>query len=611
MRRTLRLTVALGALSLSGSSSASPATQAVPPGAIGWERLSPVVRAPVNGSWVDTDATVWAVGDAGLVLRKKRDEGWETIDLRDPADFSGVWGTGAEDVWIAAGAKVLHYLNGKTTEFPIAKRKLYRPALWGFSAADIWLAASSGYGPGAVLHWDGTQWGEVRIPGAEHESFQAVWGSRADDVWVAGYQACFHWDGGRWTRFDGGAYAIWGRAANDVWLGGGKGVVHWDGARLTPMPLPEPWVLVTGLWATDSGNLWALGSAGEILRWDGTGWARLREASTLGSMETIAAAASDDIWFFGKEAVHWNGHLSDEGAGIEKPSVLFANDDSVWVIDRFATDSLRRLDGTRWVPAGAGLGVVESIAMRRDGELWVASPARGLARSDGSSWTWEAIPDFEPRAVAVDANDAVWAAGTGTSRRFCRKRLFAISCGVERGPGKILRQEGDSWTVVYELPERSFEGLAFQRSTAWALEAQEGEALRFDGSSSWQKTAPRGIAIDRIWISEAGKAWAIGRKTGRRASDCEGVTSVVLSWVSGRWEPVHSVACSWLTAISGVGETPWIVGSHGLVLHFDGQAWASETVGEELTLRALAATASGNVVVVADGGALLRRKASP
>ncbi len=79
--------------------------------------------------------------------------------------------------------------------------------LWGSAADDVWMAANT------MVHWDGSSWSTVS--GA---SGRAVWGSASDDVWAVGDSgAISHWDGSSWTPVTSGTdqflRGVWGAAS--------------------------------------------------------------------------------------------------------------------------------------------------------------------------------------------------------------------------------------------------------------------------------------------------------------------------------------------------------------------------------------------------------------
>jgi hypothetical protein len=95
-----------------------------------------------------------------------------------------------------------------------------------------------------ALHFDGTNWSSVA--GTLPRYCNGVWGSSANDVWIAGGDThaggpehslsdLLHWDGKQWRHSETGAgsqlRAIWGATASDLWLIGDGALLR----RTTPL----------------------------------------------------------------------------------------------------------------------------------------------------------------------------------------------------------------------------------------------------------------------------------------------------------------------------------------------------------------------------------------
>jgi hypothetical protein len=65
---------------------------------------------------------------------------------------------------------------------------------------------------------------------------------------------------------------------------------------------------IIGVWGIDAGNVWAVGTAGAIMRWNGSSW-DLQESNTTSDLHAVWASAPNDAWAVGSGGtiVHWNG----------------------------------------------------------------------------------------------------------------------------------------------------------------------------------------------------------------------------------------------------------------------------------------------------------------
>lgn len=182
------------------------------------------------------------------------------------------------------------------------------------SARDAWAAGRDPHNRAMILHWDGTAWKRVPSPSPKGYTFlSAIAASARSDAWAVGYHApptfsntqtlILHWNGHRWTRVDSPAsakgsalFAVSTTSDGNAWAVGQTGfnivgskptplILHWNGTRWKEghgPALPNGGVLL-GI-TSSPGRALAVGNTsstynpnryGLILRWNGTGWARV------------------------------------------------------------------------------------------------------------------------------------------------------------------------------------------------------------------------------------------------------------------------------------------------------------------------------------------------
>jgi len=92
--------------------------------------------------------------------------------------------------------------------------------------------------------------------------------------------------------------AVSGTSADDVWaVGSGGTILHYDGTNWRPSSSGATGTLFA-LWAEDRKNAWAVGDHGTIVHWDGARWT----PSPFGSeddLHGIWAPIGRDIWVVG------------------------------------------------------------------------------------------------------------------------------------------------------------------------------------------------------------------------------------------------------------------------------------------------------------------------
>ena len=195
----------------------------------------------------------------------------------------------------------------------------------------------------------GLGWYNVSIPspGTLYNELVRVSAISPDDIWAVGYQtstpgvpasATLHWDGISWqvvpSPSPSNFVVLQGLAAvasNDVWADGYSEnqslAMHWDGTQWTVIDTPSPGnpTSLTGVSALGSNDVWAVGDANGqalVIHWDGSQWNIVPSPSVPNVhnfLYTIDAISDDDIWASGytyigspensnmQLVMHWDG----------------------------------------------------------------------------------------------------------------------------------------------------------------------------------------------------------------------------------------------------------------------------------------------------------------
>jgi hypothetical protein len=228
------------------------------------------------------------------------------------------------------------------------------------SSSDAWAVGDSA----TVLHWNGTSWAPVTIPGLPAAvSLSAVDALSRSNVWAAGIADAgtsnspettllVHWNGTAWTRVASpGSFsypsfpAVTGLSmdsATDGWAvgyvanydtGANTGLaLHWNGASWQQVTT-SPGLSFSGVSGLTPSNATAVGSqqtsrfafTSVAFRWNGTSWAVAAAlppphgvpASQLSGPYSLSAPSVTDMWAVGgyftstgavkNLAWHWNG----------------------------------------------------------------------------------------------------------------------------------------------------------------------------------------------------------------------------------------------------------------------------------------------------------------
>lgn len=274
-------------------------TQIIPPGA--------PRDTTFAATWAASPSDVWAVGLTGVALHFDGQH-WTEIHT-GVRTLRGVYGFGANDVWLVGVYTALHWDGARLEPHPLA---IHGEAndVFGVTPNDVWAVGSSRQ----AAHWDGSTWSvlDTGYPGW----LEAVWGSSTNDYWAAGGYShdgapglVAHWDGNAWTTTalpcNCGITALSGTAASDVWAVGSWGtILHYDGAAWNRMPSPARRGLM-GLWAQTPNDAWAVGEEGMVLHFDGASWQAAKPDWKW--LRGVTATQSGDIWAVGQDGwlLHW------------------------------------------------------------------------------------------------------------------------------------------------------------------------------------------------------------------------------------------------------------------------------------------------------------------
>src|SRR5262249_17360817 len=132
-------------------------------------------------------------------------------------------------------------------------------------------------------------WGTV--VGTSGTILRGVSALASNDVWLAGFDGVYHWDGSTvsqsyQTTIGEALYDITAVAHNDVWAAGIEPIIsahtlHWNGSQWSSVQTPHigQSSRIFNISAIDSSHIWAVGESVLrpttyvlALRWDGIQW---------------------------------------------------------------------------------------------------------------------------------------------------------------------------------------------------------------------------------------------------------------------------------------------------------------------------------------------------
>lgn len=240
-----------------------------------WAELAVPYRTRFSAVALNADGASWIGGQRGLVMRSNWNAtAWNTLSLTP--DLLDVWSTSATHALAVGELGFIFRYDGASWTRQLAPTLERLNTVWAASPS----LAFAGGDNGALLRWNGTAWTAQPSPTGEH--IYAMWGASADAVWAVtqGGEVLF-WDGVEWAvvhQQTRPLYGVYGTGASDVHAVGLDGIaLHYDGTDWTPRATGTNHVLV-GLWAGPGERAVTVGARnftnGVSLRYDGT-WQEL------------------------------------------------------------------------------------------------------------------------------------------------------------------------------------------------------------------------------------------------------------------------------------------------------------------------------------------------
>lgn len=219
-------------------------------------------------------------------------------------------------------------------------------ALWGAKADDVWIAAGGG-GIVRMNYLTGETVDSSSIDSPWHTTNGSEWSASESDAWRG--PELEHFDGVAWTRVttdDGAPYVerITGSGPDNVWFVGAinTGVWRWDGEAVRAVPQPESASYVSRVYTFDT-ETWAGAVRDEnalVVRYEGDGWSDVHawpfEPSQPNSVVDIAGVSPSNAYVALRDRVeHFDGETwrpvfqAPDGEGF---TAMAVDGERLWVL---------------------------------------------------------------------------------------------------------------------------------------------------------------------------------------------------------------------------------------------------------------------------------------
>jgi len=339
---------------------------------VSWTLLSANVPTAVslNGVFMLSASEGWAVGDDGTITKWDGSR-WNAVTQPVSTVLNGVWMASSTDGWtVGVGGRIIRY-NG--VYWNLYQTLPSGAPLFGVHGADtsnVWAVGADPDGAGptpvTVEKWNGASWTAITagVPTASGNLY-TVFASSPTFIMAGGGDGA---SAGLFIRSTDGStfgaipspwptppgkvvYGIWMLATTDGWAVGTDGqIARWNGAawaaETTPITTP-PGEDLYDVHALSATNVWAVGESGTILHRDGTGWSKVPSGVT-DPLYGIYMISPTEGWAVGGTApgtviLYWNGSTWTQV--IPEPTGTPGPLSAVWMVsstDGWAVGSILR-----------------------------------------------------------------------------------------------------------------------------------------------------------------------------------------------------------------------------------------------------------------------------
>jgi hypothetical protein len=600
-----------------------------------WDGSSWSLAATRNGDRINRMAftsanDVWAVGGQGTGTLVMHWDGstWSNVNSPRPFPFTGelvgvvalspteAWAVGYAGDFGSETSLTIHYTRWCPTPVPCqtgwnvidapnpSPDVNFINGIDGVSGNDIWAVGAFALQNGGTyaLHWDGTAWYPVSIPGVpEVTVLRGVKAIASNNVWAVGIADDSTRDERGYSQILPAGHNL-NRPADAPDSLYHTMIMHWDGTSWTRIPSPNPGTLsegnelfsISGISASD---LWAVGYYQDntgyeslILHWNGSSWSQV--TSPAGLLSGVDAISSNDVWAVGENSasaatvvLHWDGSQwstvaspnpgTDENY-LQAVSAVSAND--IWAVGRYsdwgrAPNALTiHWDGSQWnVVSAPGMTELDGVSARASNDVWAVGNFSGSVQAtimhwDGSSWTVVSHPMSGPNpddiselngVLAVSSNE-VWAVGD--------MGHYYLQARVERYVGSCATPSPTVTQTPIVTPSATPSPVPTNCVRAWTI---------VDSPNPGDSNELTGLAA----ISP-NDMWAVG-DTGTTHE-----YPLMEHWNGGLWSVITSTdiltGSSLFDVVAISSDNIWAVGTtvtngspRALTVHWDGNQWHS------------------------------------
>ena len=268
----------------------------------------------------------------------------------------------------------------------------------------------------------------------------------------------------------------------------------------TQNPRAATYVL-SGVWGVASDDVFAVGSRGTILHYDGSTWSNMR-SGTKENLEGVWGTASDDVFAVGEDGtiLHYDGEKWSAMKGVEGDLLLSVGGtgpEDVYAVGQgvgtgTAVGVVYRYDGSRWTEVKTtGFGAVDIWGTAEDGVFVISTNPRSFFHFDGEEWSNPSkIPARKPAA-------GLWG--------FSGSDMFVVC-----GGGEIYHFNGERWSRMKSVTKLYLDKVWGSANDDVFAVGKAGTILHYDGESWSAMDSGTDVWLKDVWGSASDDVFVVG-----------------------------------------------------------------------------------------------------
>jgi hypothetical protein len=565
------------------------APPACAPGILCWSTPKPQGNA-IKSMWTVAPNDVWAVGDVGLLLHYDGSS-WKKVSLGLTEGLNGIWGTSASNLWIVGDkGKILHYDGAAWTVDTTSGTTRDLSAVFGFSADDVWAVGSSGT---ALRRLKGAAGWLPAITSTTNWLY-GLWARAANEVYAVGEGGIIlKHDGSGWTRMTNmntqHLLSVWGSGAKTYAVGFGGTILELVGTTWTAVTSNTTNALLS-IFSPSAGKFVVVGEAATLLRSTGAAFTKDNGINSLANLFTVRGTGDNDLWAGGSggkllhfDGTMWTSQSTAPERGLRSVYAVSAKD--IWAVGESGT--ALHYDGTSWMTTNSTVSVnLNAVFALSPTEVFAVGDGSTFIRWNGTRWARDQdTPTLwkDTRGVWADGPGNIWVVATSSNMtqnlpifsRYDGSGWFenvAVSGAPNSvnavwGNGMLLYMAGNGYLAIVNTASKSgtvyttnqeMYGIHGTSSSNVLAVGAGGVILRWSGAAPWEQQANLMTANNLYGVFTSGTmgAWVVGD------------SGTLLRLNGTKWTLPETGTRNNLRGVHGVSDADvWVAGSAGSVLH--------------------------------------------